>query len=104
MADPILTYVEFDDSGPGAKPITKLFYAEWKAANGAAESAFADPKDDETPIPDEVRRAIAKIVWPEGLAAIVAALESASQFLDADMPKAALTKIAAALKLARAAP
>ena len=83
MSDPIITYVEFDDNQAKGQPAKTLSYAEWEPLNDDdSGSGYGNPRDDQEPIPDEVRVALAKIVLGPGhriakvekYAALVAAL------------------------------
>ena len=57
MSNPIITYVEFDDSQVKGQPVKNLYYAEWTPLNDDdSGSGYGDPKDDEEPIPDDTRK------------------------------------------------
>ena len=90
MSDPIITYVEFDDDPVKGSPAKTLFYAEWETSTGPG-NGFA--RDDQDPIPDEVRVALAKIVLPERYeiatprmgGAVFSALEAARLFISDEL-------------------
>ena len=94
MSDPIITYVEFDDNQAKGQPAKTLSYAEWEPLNDDdSGSGYGSPRDDQEPIPDEVRVALAKIVLPgryeiatpPARAAVFSALEAARLFISDEL-------------------